>query len=280
LLIQLTDGTQQITNVTLAANSSGWNVTTSGLDALGLSYNFTEFSFGMMIDDIAGEKTEAQFGEPTYWWWSLFVQNASTGAWQASIDGVADLGVVDIAWIATNGSFGPGQGSVAQHLPQWELQGQIADCLDADAHISIGGDGFTFSPATVTIQPGQSVCWSWIDSTMAHNVAQVSAADERTPSATGFRSGGPSRTVLFILDFEQPGSYFYICEVHVAMDGVIEVVDPNATVDDDPVVTPPPIVDERYTEDDDGWSIPGFTSMVGLTALIGAALLLSRRRND
>ena len=76
------------------------------------------------------------------------------------------------------------------------------NCVGVQAKVTIGGT--SFSPATVTIDAGQPVCWTWTAST-EHNVK----ADDDS-----FTSGAPDSRGTFQRTFTTPGTYGYYCQVH------------------------------------------------------------------
>jgi plastocyanin len=63
---------------------------------------------------------------------------------------------------------------------------------------------FTFAPASLTVEAGTRVCWTW-SGNMPHNVR----ADDGS-----FNSGDPTNSGTFQLTFTQPGTYDYHCQVH------------------------------------------------------------------
>ena len=77
-------------------------------------------------------------------------------------------------------------------------------CTGVQAKVTISGGGTTFSPATVTIDPGQPVCWTW------------SGGSEHTVKGDdgSFTSGPPSTSGTFQRTFNAPGTYGYHCQVH------------------------------------------------------------------
>lgn len=87
---------------------------------------------------------------------------------------------------------------------------------------TVANQGFTFSPATLTVRSGDTVTWA-LDN--IHNVVEVTqathTANGSTPKAGGFSLpfGGGSFT------FTTPGTYFYVCSPHAAqgMKGTITV---------------------------------------------------------
>jgi hypothetical protein len=72
------------------------------------------------------------------------------------------------------------------------------------ATVTITGGGTAFSPATVTVQAGQPVCWTWQTST-PHNVRADSGA---------FGSGDPVTDGTFQVTYDGAGTYGYHCQVH------------------------------------------------------------------
>jgi plastocyanin len=77
-------------------------------------------------------------------------------------------------------------------------------CAGVQAKITISANGTTFSPATVTVDAGQPVCWTWTTST-THNVR----ADDGS-----FTSGPPADRGTFQRTFSTPGTFSYHCQVH------------------------------------------------------------------
>ncbi len=73
----------------------------------------------------------------------------------------------------------------------------------------------TFSPANVTIAPGDSVTWTWTE-VRSHNVTSVSAGAETI--ASGTKSSG-----TYVKTFNTPGTYAYHCTLHSGMNGSVTV---------------------------------------------------------
>jgi plastocyanin len=80
-------------------------------------------------------------------------------------------------------------------------------CVGVEAKITI--TGMSFSPATVTIDPGQPVCWTWSGST-EHT---VKADDE------SFSSGNPAANNTFQHTYTDSGNFGYYCQVHGTVSG-------------------------------------------------------------
>lgn len=79
-----------------------------------------------------------------------------------------------------------------------------AGCQGVQAKITINSSGTTFSPATVTVDAGQPVCWTW-SSITTHNVKSNDGS---------FTSGPPDDEGNFQRTFATPGTYIYHCQVH------------------------------------------------------------------
>jgi plastocyanin len=85
-----------------------------------------------------------------------------------------------------------------------------AGCKGVQAKVTINGNGPSFSPATVTIDPGQPVCWTWSGTADSHS---VKADDE------AFTTGPPASNGNFQRTFNTPGTYGYYCQVHGSLTG-------------------------------------------------------------
>jgi len=94
--------------------------------------------------------------------------------------------------------------------------------------VKVGQDGFTFAPANLTIQAGDTVRWVW--SSSGHSVVSGSngAADNRfcSPSNTGCADPPLSSSgATYEHTFAQAGTFPYYCSVHfqLGMTGTIMV---------------------------------------------------------
>lgn len=68
-----------------------------------------------------------------------------------------------------------------------------------------------FEPATLTVEPGDTVIWVNEDST-AHKI-----------KSSTFNSQNMKKADSFSHTFEQPGVYEYVCDIHPKMTGKIVV---------------------------------------------------------
>jgi plastocyanin len=72
----------------------------------------------------------------------------------------------------------------------------------------------TFSPASVTIAPGESVTWEWAEGVGRHNVVPDNGSE---PASSGVLRDGP---FSFTHTFNTPGTYRYYCASHGAPGGI------------------------------------------------------------
>ena len=145
---------------------------------------------------------------------------------------------------------------------------------DCDATVGIAPSGVKYSPATVTIAAGDTVCWQWTDSGMAHNVRQVDGAESTTYTQDGISSGAAEVTVDFRYTFtEDATTFYYACEPHMAagMYGKVIVGAGAPAV----VEEPPAMVDNGGDE-----NTPGFMATTLVVALMGAVLISQRRSEN
>jgi plastocyanin len=105
----------------------------------------------------------------------------------------------------------------------------------ADQPVTIG-PGLSFTPATVTVAPGEAVVWTWA-------AGPHSTTGDATTGPELWDSGVRFAGASFSHTFTTPGAYPYHCLVHsfaggTAMNGVVQVVAPTAT----PTPSPTPTV--------------------------------------
>lgn len=132
--------------------------------------------------------------------------------------------------------------------------------------IGLTADGYGFSPAIVNIENGETVCWSWTDATMGHNVKQIDGAQSTTFVADGVTSGAAATTVAFHQTFTENQTFYYACEPHISSNMFGEVVVGDGGV-------------EPTSDDDDDENTPGFMASTMILAALGAILFMGRRRS-
>ena len=134
-----------------------------------------------------------------------------------------------------------------------------------DHVIGLDSTGYAYSPASLTIKVGETVCWQWTDSADLHNVAEISSEGDQMRKEGGIYSGETAKTVDFRHTFTEATTFHYICEPHVGMQMVGKVIVEDSTESE--TSTP-------YSGDDE--ETPGFGLVLGVLAVIGIALI-SRR---
>ncbi len=139
------------------------------------------------------------------------------------------------------------------------------DGIDCAVTVGLTSDGYGFTPSIINIDVGQTVCWSWTEAGMAHNVKEVDGFQSSTYVAGGVTSGAPATTVAFHHTFTENQTFYYACEPHVSMKMHGEIVVGDGGVDSS--------YDTEETED-----APGFVASTMVVAILGAVLFLGRRR--
>ena len=137
--------------------------------------------------------------------------------------------------------------------------------VDCAATIGLTADGYGFTPSVVNIDNGQTVCWSWTDAAMGHNVKQVDGFQSTTFVANGVTSGAAATTVAFHHTFTENQTFYYACEPHISMNMFGEVVVGDGGVEP--------------KSDDDDENTPGFMASTMILAALGAILFMGRRRS-
>ena len=141
----------------------------------------------------------------------------------------------------------------------------------AAATIGVDATGYAFSPTVVNIDVGQTVCWSWTDASMPHNVREVDGFKSTTYVEGGVTSGAAAATVAFSHTFTEDTTFYYACEPHIGLNmfGEVVVGDGGATTE---------TTDDA---DDESEDTPGFMLVPTLVAVIGALALMGRQsRNE
>jgi len=99
-----------------------------------------------------------------------------------------------------------------------------AACASGDQTVTVG-PGFSFSPPSVSVAPGEKVTWIW--------AAGPHSSTSDTAKGPEVWDSGVRSTGSFDHVFTTPGTYPYYCVVHsfpggTAMNGVVEVLAPAA----------------------------------------------------
>ena len=151
-------------------------------------------------------------------------------------------------------------------MPVKEEEPKEEDSMPTCDHvIGLDSTGYAYSPASLTIKVGETVCWQWTDSADLHNVAEISSEGDQMRKEGGIYSGETAKTVDFRHTFTEATTFHYICEPHVGMQMVGKVIVGDSTESE--TSTP-------YSGDDE--ETPGFGIVLGVMAVIGIALI-SRR---
>ena len=138
--------------------------------------------------------------------------------------------------------------------------------VDCAVTIGLTADGYGFSPSITNIDVGQTVCWSWTDAAMGHNIKQVDGFQSATFVANGVTSGAAATTVAFHHTFTENQTFYYACEPHISMNMFGEVVVGDGGA-------------EPASDNDDDENTPGFMASTMILAGLGAILFMGRRRS-
>ena len=255
------DGTEYSQMVEGEENWTGYNYTVEAASLLNISFNLTEDpNWGWYLNDLFGATTDAAWGDADYWYWGLFEKNGSE--WEATSVGMDQIEVgasQEYAWAPTmDGTWIDSLEAELAEIAALEV------CAQADYTIGLDDTGLAFNVTSLSIQPGESVCWTWTDASMPHNVAEVQR-EGYTSYNGGVRSGDAVSSLAFTHTFEENATFNYVCEPHasVGMAGEIVVGDGGVVVTEETEV-----VEET----------PGFTTVTMVIALL-AAVLLARRKD-
>ena len=143
----------------------------------------------------------------------------------------------------------------------------VAPADPCDVTIGIDSSGYAFDQVDVKVNVGDTVCWKWTNSAMAHNVAQTTGISSNEILAGGVYSGAAAATVDFNHTFTEDTTFYYVCEPHISMNmrGIITV---GTGVD---AAAPSSETDETSE------STPGFLLAGSIIAMLGAVVLLTRK---
>src|SRR5437660_12409879 len=113
----------------------------------------------------------------------------------------------------------------------------------ATVTVTVGNGGFFFSPASVTINPGDTVRWTW--SSSGHS---TTSGNPCTPNGL-WDSGTLNQGAMFTHTFNSVGSFPYFCTPHcsLGMTGMVTVSTPAPTPTPTPTHTPSPTPTPTHT---------------------------------
>ena len=154
-------------------------------------------------------------------------------------------------------------------MPVKEEESKEEDSMPTCDHvIGLDSTGYAYSPASLTIKVGETVCWQWTDSADLHNVAEISSEGDQMRKEGGVYSGETAKTVDFRHTFTEATTFHYICEPHVGMQMVGKVIVGETTSETD--------AEQASESGGRPEETPGFGLVLGVLAVIGIALI-SRR---
>ena len=151
-------------------------------------------------------------------------------------------------------------------MPPADVAPDPFEGVDCAVTIGLTADGYGFNPSITSINVGQTVCWSWTDAVMGHNVKQVDGALSSTFVANGITSGAAATTVAFHHTFTENQTFYYACEPHISMNMFGGIVVGDGGV-------------EPTSDADDDENTPGFMASTMILAALGAILFMGRRRS-
>lgn len=82
---------------------------------------------------------------------------------------------------------------------------------------SVAITGFVFDPSPVRIRAGETVTWTNQDA-VPHSIQDTSPL--ATPVSPSLAQGDS-----FSITYPRPGTYPYVCGIHISMEGSVEVTD-------------------------------------------------------
>lgn len=145
--------------------------------------------------------------------------------------------------------------------------------VDCAVTIGVGASGLAYTIPAATIDVGETVCWSWTDEAMAHNVKQLDGAGSTTYVENGITSGESMTTVNFHHTFTEETTFYYACEPHLAAGMVGQVVVGDGEGEQQ---TEEPT--EPASEDEE--NSPGFMFFTTIIAMLGAIAFTGLRSKD
>jgi plastocyanin len=143
------------------------------------------------------------------------------------------------------------------------------NAVTCDATIGISPGGYKYSPSSVSIEIGETVCWSWTNETMEHNVKEVDGDKSTTFVEGGITSGEPNLTVDFHHTFTDNTTFYYACEPHISLEMFGKVVVGDGGVE------PMEAKDDMKKNE-----TPGFLGVTLVLAALGALLFIRNNRPE
>jgi len=139
--------------------------------------------------------------------------------------------------------------------------------------IGVGASGLAYSIPAATIDVGETVCWSWTDESMAHNVKEISGPGSTTYVENGITSGESMKTVYFHHTFDEETTFYYACEPHLSAGMVGQVVVGDGVAGEQTQEPSEPV-------DEDEENSPGFMFFTTIIAMLGAIAFIGLRTKD
>ena len=95
------------------------------------------------------------------------------------------------------------------------VAGLLASPAAAGRTVSVSIEDLEYSRTTVRIKAGDRVRWTWNDGTTPHDVT--------SRGRPRFRSSQTKESGTHTVTFERPGTYRYVCTIHLNMRGRVVV---------------------------------------------------------
>ena len=85
--------------------------------------------------------------------------------------------------------------------------------VSEESHVAVEVVDNDFVPKDLTVRPGTEIVWDFTGR----------AAHDVTDDRGAFESGTLGRDDEFVMTFDEPGTYYYYCSLHHAMQGTLVV---------------------------------------------------------
>jgi len=265
LSLMLTDGTTHNHTAWTNGCDDGMTLAHTLTMGAGVDMDASLGEWGWFVNSFDNTTADASWGALDYWYWGLFVNDDDN--WTASMVGIGDVNMSEGAHYMFAPTF---DGAWVGADFQTALDSRAAEQADVDAcaaaphQVTVGEDDMSWSVDALEIENGDSVCFSWSDTPMGHNVASVDDS-ESTMANQIIYSGAAVSEENFLVTFEENATVHIVCEPHAAIGMRMTI-----TVGDGGDVDAPSSASER--ED-----TPGFTGLLGALALLGAAFAVRRK---